>query len=97
MIFAFDMIERNEIWKEYIEAEEEGEWELTVRSRLWRQQQDSGLTCCRKNWWLCQTLYCCCRGDGEILRLFLHVLLKKYQRTIICRTINQDRWKIRTE
>jgi hypothetical protein len=41
--YAFNMIERNEIWKEYMQVEE-GEWELTGRSRLGRQQQDEVVT-----------------------------------------------------
>jgi hypothetical protein len=46
MIFAFNMIEMNEILKEYMEEEEEeeGEWELTDSSRLGRQQQDRVVT-----------------------------------------------------
>jgi hypothetical protein len=38
--YAFNKIERNEICKEYMQVEEEGEWELMGRSRLGRQQQD---------------------------------------------------------
>jgi beta-lactamase class D len=38
------MIERNKIWKDYMQVEEEGEWELTGRSGLGRQQQDEVVT-----------------------------------------------------
>jgi hypothetical protein len=41
--YVFNMIERNEIWKQYMQVEE-GEWELTGRSRLGRQQQDEVVT-----------------------------------------------------
>jgi hypothetical protein len=41
--YAFNVIERNELWKEYMQVEEEeGEWENIDRSRLRRQQQESG-------------------------------------------------------